>query len=552
MDTLNQPSQFSRLDMAFARFFANRSSVPKAQQANLINLLSRLSWQQSAGHNCLELNHSEQQLILNSGLCNAQQPSPLKLEQQRLYLQRYWLYEQNLATRINSLLACKHSNQIDQARINRYFIELIDETDWQRLAAIKALQQSFTLITGGPGTGKTTTVVKILALLQEQSQPQFLHIALAAPTGKAAMRLQESIGQSKKHLPCAEKIKQHIPVTVSTIHRLLGAQPPSPYFKHQATNPLAHDLIVIDEASMIDLALMSKLLDALKPGARLILLGDKDQLASVESGAVLADLSSSLPQHTVELKKSHRFQGAIKQLAEAVNNQSLEKAWQILNHSDQVSLLDTDLIDFIARAYSPYLSTIQQEADFITAFNAFSGFQVLCSNRQGEHGVSGINQQLESHLQKLKKLQLSGQWYRGRPVMITENNSALHLYNGDIGLCLYDQEQKKLLVYFLRPDGSVKKILPSRVPKHETAYAMSIHKSQGSEFEHCLCVLPQQVNPVLSKELIYTAITRAKKQLTMFCDYTVFKHTLEKRISRSGGLAEKLVIIDQKSSPADS
>ncbi len=544
MEPVNHELKLNRLDKAFARFFSQRSQLPPRQQDDLTDLLERLCNQQSQGHNCLLLNPAEEQLILNSGLCSEQTLSPLKIEQDRLYLYRYWHYEQRLATQLKNLIQTDNALAIDPATINRYFIELIDETDWQRIAAIKALQQSFTLITGGPGTGKTTTVVKILALLQEQaaSQQQFMHIALAAPTGKAAMRLQESIGLSKKHLPCSEQIKQHIPENVTTLHRLLGAQPPSPYFKHHAEHTLAHDLVVIDEASMIDLALMSKLVDALKPGARLILLGDKDQLASVESGAVLADLGNSLTEQSVELKKSHRFQGAIKQLADAVNSQSTDVAWEILNNSDEVSLLNDDLINYIANAYTPYLSAIKKDADFNEIYTEFCRFQVLCSNRKGERGVTGVNQQLETLLQQQNQIHQSGQWYIGRPVMVTENNSAMQLYNGDIGLCLFDKEEKRLQVYFLRPDGSVKKILPSRVPKHETVYAMTIHKSQGSEFEQCLCVLPQEMNPVLTKELIYTAITRTKSQLKMFCEQSVFKQSIKSRVIRTGGLSEKLQI----------
>ena len=197
-----------------------------------------------------------------------------------------------------------------------------------------AVQQNFSIITGGPGTGKTTTVVKILAVLQELAQEP-LHIALAAPTGKAAMRLQESIGFNKTKLNCSEEIKARLPENVSTLHRLLGAKLASPYFRHHADNPLIYDVVVVDEASMVDLALMSKLLDALKPSARLILLGDKDQLASVESGAVLADLTQALPTHTVELQTAHRFDDNIKQLAVAVNQQNTELAWQLLTANNE-------------------------------------------------------------------------------------------------------------------------------------------------------------------------------------------------------------------------
>jgi len=544
MDILAQ-KQFSRLDVAFADFFVSRSGVKATQKNALHVLLVNLSFLQSQGHSCIHLNSAEVELIVVSGLISEQDIAPLKLECDRLYLYRYWSYENRLAKQIKQLLLSPNSEVKNSSLVNRYFIELIDETDWQREAAIKAINQSFTIITGGPGTGKTTTVVKILALLQELASinQHSLHIALAAPTGKAAMRLQESIGFSKSTLPCSEKIKQQIPETVTTLHRLLGAKPPSPYFKHDSKQPLAYDLVVVDEASMIDLALMSKLVDALKPGSSLILLGDKDQLASVESGAVLADLTTALPLNTVKLQKSHRFKGEIKDLAIAVNSQSFDIAWKLLNqNTGEIGLLTDDLISYITQQYSTYLEKVNHKADFKEIYAEFGRFQVLCSNRQGEHGVVEINHKVESSFQQQNTIHISGQWYIGRPIMVMQNNANLQLYNGDIGICLFDKDSERLAVYFLRPDGSVKKVLPSRVPAHETVFAMTIHKSQGSEFDNCLCVLPATINPVLTKELIYTAITRAKTSLKIASSYAVFSQALQQRVERTGGLFEKLLV----------
>ena len=543
---MNKELQYSRLDYAFAHFLAQRTSLEKKQKKDFEMLCAELSCQQSQGHSCMEVNEAERQLILASGLASKHDLSPLILEHNRLYLHRYWFYENQLTLAVQGLLSRTFSDKDLESLLNRYFIELIDEVDWQREAAKKAVSHAFTIISGGPGTGKTTTVVKILALLQELAarQESFLHIALAAPTGKAAMRLQESIGLTKQTLPCSEIIKQHIPETVSTLHHLLGAQPPSPYFKHDSIHPLVYDLVVVDEASMIDLALMSKLLDALKPTARLILLGDKDQLASVESGAVLADLTAALPRHTVKLIKSHRFQGEIKALADAVNNQDVDQAWEILEKGQQeVSLLEEDLIAYAAEQYTPYLLAIKNNADFTAIFAAFSQFQILCSNRHGDYGVVEINKRIEEKLARQAKIQISGQWYVGRPVMVTQNNAAMQLYNGDIGLCLIDEVTGKHAVYFLRPDGSIKKVLPSRVPTHETVFAMTIHKSQGSEFDQCLCVLPDKINPVLSKELVYTAITRAKIKLKIRSSHAVFRQALQQKVERTGGLFEKLTAL---------
>ena len=543
MDDLSTELAFSRLDLAFSQFLAQRTAFVGKQKSAIERLVAKLSFQLSQGNSCIRLNDQELQLVLQSGLISEQQTTPLKLEGERLYLHRYWFYENRLAEQIEALLRTQITSAENESLVSRYFVALIDETDWQREAAIKSMNQSFSIITGGPGTGKTTTVVKILALLQERAakKQRSLHIALAAPTGKAAMRLQESIGLSKGTLPCSEVIKQRIPETVTTIHRLLGAKPPSPYFKHDAQQPLVYDLVVVDEASMVDLALMSKLVDALKPGSRLILLGDKDQLASVESGAVLADLTAALPFNTIELKKSHRFQGEIKDLAVAVNAQAVDKAWEMLNKgTEQVGLLTEDLIDYIASRYASYLLKISNEEDFLTIFSEFGRFQALCSNRQGEQGVVEINRQVEEKLHRQNKIHLAGHWYVGRPVMMTQNNAAMQLYNGDIGVCLYDKELGKLMVFFLRADHSIKKVLPSRLPEHETVFAMTIHKSQGSEFDECLCVLPESINPVLTKELIYTAITRAKTSLKISSSYAVFSQALQHRVQRTGGLFEKL------------
>lgn len=533
--------QYSRLDIAFSQFLVHRTSLHKEQKKNFISLIARLSYEQSQGHSCILLDAVEQGLIIASGLASKKDLTPLILEQNRLYLHRYWFYETRLAEQLKNLIKRSYTNKNLDLILDRYFIDLIDETDWQRAAARKVVSQAFSIITGGPGTGKTTMVVKVLALLQEAVlKKEGLYIALAAPTGKAAMRLQESIGLSKKTLPCSEKIKKLIPETVTTLHQLLGAQPPSPYFKHNATNPLVYDLIVIDEASMVDLALMSKLVDALKPDSRLILLGDKDQLASVESGAVLANLTTSISEHTLELKKSYRFDGEIKALADAVNIQASDIAWQILkNGSNQVALLEEGLFDYIVDKYSHYCQLIKNKAGFKEIYAAFSQFQVLCSNRHGEYGVNNINDRVEQKLARENKIQQSEIWYSGRPIMVTQNNTEMQLYNGDIGICLRDKYSTKQ-VFFLRSDGSTKKIRPSRIPAHETVFAMTIHKSQGSEFDECLCVLSDEINPVLSKELVYTAVTRAKKRLKIFSSYLVFCQSLEKKVVRTGGLPEKL------------
>jgi exodeoxyribonuclease V alpha subunit len=534
---------FSRLDSAFARFLKDRAALENPQKQAFEAIVQNLSYQHNQGHSCIVLNEQEKALVLASGLavCSpAEQLKPLVLEQNRLYLQRYWHYENRLTQQIKAIAAHHRTVANLDETVAVYFDTPANELDLQREAARMAVQQNFTIITGGPGTGKTTTVVKILVLLQSLEQ-QPLHIALAAPTGKAAMRLQESIGLNKIRLNCSEDIKALIPENVSTLHRLLGAKSASPYFRHHADNPLIYDLVVVDEASMVDLALMSKLLDALKPTARLILLGDKDQLASVESGAVLADLTQALPAHTVELKVAHRFDNNIKDLAQAVNLQNAQLAWSLLNANNiNVCLLEGDLIAYIAAQQADYLRLIQQKAGFSDIYQAFNRFQVLCSNREGKNSVDDINNRVTQKLAQQGRIQVSGLWYVGRPVLVTQNNPALHLYNGDIGICLPDTSQNgKLMVFFQRPDGSVKNYLPSRIAQCETVFAMTIHKSQGSEFEEVLIVLPDNINPVLTKELLYTAITRAKKTVKLVANENVVKACIQQKVSRVTGLVDK-------------
>ncbi len=532
----------SRLDNAFAVFLSQRAKLNKEQSKQFKNIMVRLSYAQSQGHSCLAITEQERKIILLSGLVDTEGLQPLVLLDNLLYLQRYWHYENILTTKVLELL--KKTDKVNfenKEMLSRYFPNVGTEIDWQKKAASSAINQRFSIITGGPGTGKTTTVVKILALLQELAgQP--LNIALAAPTGKAAMRLQESIGNSKGALTCSEEIKVLIPEQVVTLHRLLGARPPSPYFKYNAAHPLVYDLIVIDEASMIDLPLMSKLLDALKVGARLILLGDKDQLASVETGTVLADLTSALPNNTLELKKSFRFAGNIKRLAEAVNCQHSNNAWAILEqNSSDVGLLGVELIDYIVEKQRTYIDLIRSGADFLSVLTAFSEFQVLSATRQGLNSVDDINLRVRERLAGLGLIKSHGDWYIGRPVMITQNDPVLQLYNGDIGICLQDPENnRQLIVFFLHADGTVRKYFPARLPHCETVFSMTIHKSQGSEFDEVLLVLPEKMNPILTKELVYTGITRAKKIIKVLAKKEVFIETLQCKVERYSGLAVRL------------
>ena len=476
-------------------------------------------------------------------------------------------------------------------------IPLSSRCDWQKVSAALALSSARCVISGGPGTGKTTTVTKLLALLLQVRED--LNIKMVAPTGKAAARLTESITNALHDLEVAQSIKDKIPTQASTIHRLLGVKVNSNHFQFNEAKRLNLDLLLVDEASMVDLPLMAKLLMALPEHARLILLGDKDQLASVEAGAVLGDIcafinsgysevkakqlvdltgfdsllndannpknltnnKASMADKLCLLKKSYRFDqySGIGFLAAAIN-QGKASSKQVLalceQYDDLSHYVNNDsshvlLSELIVTGYSSYLTNIAP----VTTENRdlpkqllkqFSQFKILCAIREGDWGVMGLNQLAETVLNKAGLIninsdnnQLANNWYIGRPVMITQNNYHLGLYNGDIGLCLLD-DQNQLRVYFQMADGEVYDFQPSRLPSHETVFAMTVHKSQGSEFDHTVLALPQTQVPVVTRELIYTGITRAKKQLTLFADLSLMARAIKDKTLRFSRLVERL------------
>ena len=487
--------------------------------------------------------------------------APLVLEDTRLYLRRYWQYERAVSGRIKAFQQSAIDDLPDlQAHLNELFSA--DNTEQKEACAIAA-RHRFAIITGGPGTGKTTTVVRLLALLQTvaMSARQALAIRLAAPTGKAAARLTESIRAQVDALPVAEAVRKNIPREVATTHRLLGPLPGSRHFRYNKQNPLQLDVLVIDEASMVALELMATLLDALPATARLILLGDKDQLASVEAGAVLGDLCRVKGEHIAELKHSHRFgnDSDIGKLARAVNAGNATTARELVGkqHSDQVRALrlrgidDPALNDLLCGkdSYAAYLHALNARPDASNdtairetwaenVLNAFEQFRLLCAVRKGTWGVEEQNRRI---VQALFQREDCG-WYAGRPVMVTQNDYSLHLMNGDIGIAL--QLPEGLRVVFPKNDDSPKAeasrlryLHPSRLGEVETAFAMTVHKSQGSEFAHTALLLPDVSNPTLTRELLYTAITRAKTRFSLIeTGGDIFEEATNKRIERHGGL----------------
>lgn len=530
------------LDIQFSRFLAGRSALSGEELVQFQDLVCRLSMGLAAGDSCLPLTGSEEGLVLRSGLAGMKD-KPLCLFNKSVYLQRFFAYEKTLAEQVRILATGAAQLAKDDSLLDSLFgRERANETDWQRLAAERALEQSFLIISGGPGTGKTTTVVKILALLQSVCRHN-LRIALAAPTGKAAMRLQESIAASVHQLTLSESIIKSIPDQASTLHRLLGVRYHSPFFRHNAENPLLHDVVVVDEASMVDLALMSKLVDALRPGSRLVLLGDKNQLASVESGTVLADMTSALPENTVELQKSYRFDGGIQKFARAINAGDSMHAWEFMtnNDPDNISLLQEDVADYGGKIYCGYMAAVRKAGtlgDYKKLFSVLQSFKILCALRKGQTGVSGINDRVERYLTGQGYDCFSSPWYLGRPVMISRNDYVLDLYNGDMGICLPDPENPGVMkIWFERSDGSLQGFLPGRISDCKTVYALTIHKSQGTEIGEVLVVLPEQDSELMSRELLYTAVTRAKHCVKMSCSRSAFDRAVAGKIERHSGLA---------------
>lgn len=513
---------------------------------------------------------------------------PLILDRRgRLYLYRYWGYEQELA---DDLLqrADAVSAEIDEARLRTDLDRLFPRhpqligPDWQKVAAAVAALKRLCVISGGPGTGKTSTVLRILALLTGQASGQPLRIALAAPTGKAAARLQESIRAAKAGLGLEPARLAQIPEEASTLHRLLGGRPDSVYFRHDHDNPLPLDVLVVDEVSMVGLALMAKTVDALPAEARLILLGDKDQLASVEAGSVLGEIcagagrfspefqarlaaltgetlprgreaASPLADAIVLLRHSYRFgaTSGIGALARAVNGGKPAEATTLLADAGYEDIdwrpladpaeLPGQLAEPVTTGFAPYLRAARENVGPATVFGQFNRFRVLAALRNGPFGVEALNRLCEAVLRGRGLIDNRQTWYAGRPVMIVRNDYNLRLFNGDIGITLPDpDEPARMKVFFLGSDGTLRSFAPARLPEHETVYAMTVHKSQGSEFDRVLVITPNEPSPVLSRELVYTALTRAKQRASFYGVPEVFAAAVERRLRRSSGLQDRL------------
>jgi len=601
LSLLGDKNILTSLDFHFAFFMTRISGVANPELFLAAALVSKFTVE---GHTCLDLSSLAGKPLLNengNALCVCPEllfwrkileqstvvgkPGefmPLILDDKsRLYLFRYWEYEKKLAEGIRKR-AKQNADGVDinllAEGLDRLFQKNQDhDPDWQKVAAATSVLKKFSVISGGPGTGKTFTVVKILTLLLEQTKNKKLRIVLAAPTGKGAARLQEAIKNTKKILTCSERIKEAIPDEASTVHRLLGSIPGSPYFRYNAENQLPVDVMVVDEISMVSLSLMAKVHDAVPLDAWMILLGDKDQLASVEPGSVLGDICDTGKVHSfsqpycdtlkkveifiksqreaspgiqdsiVHLQKSYRFEkgSGISELSEAVNDGDSNRALSLLKNEHYPAIkwktlptpkdLPLHLKDKILSGLGKYLKT----QDSKNALALFEQHRILCALREGPYGVRYLNFLVEQLLRKEKLIALHQKWYSGRPLMITHNDYSLRLFNGDVGIVLPDAENSnELRAFFPTSDGNIRKFNLLRLPEHETVYALTIHKSQGSEFDEILVILPDTPSPVLTRELIYTAITRAKKRVEIWGKEEVFQTAISSRIERTSGLRD--------------
>ena len=489
--------------------------------------------------------------------------TPLVLESERLYLRRYWQYEHGLAQALRARAApgIEASAPAEaawrEARLVELFPQLAREPDdAQAAAARRLLTTRLLLLTGGPGTGKTHSIAQALRLRCEHAQRAGApppRIALSAPTGKAAARLAEAVRtawQGTRALSPAPRIES------GTLHRLLGGRSDGRGFRHHASQPLPHDIVVVDEASMVDLALMYKLVDAVAPSASLLLVGDRDQLPAVDTGEVLAALCDSadaggvLTAHRVALQRSWRQDATLDltPLAEAVRTGETERALDGLAEARYrgvhwVAPRERTLSATVLEQALPAYRAVRQAVDPASALAAAREFRVLTALREGSSGSLALNalmaQALQAQLPRAERR--SERHFHGALLIVTENSVRHGLYNGDVGL-VWREADGALRVWFETETG-LRAWSPAALPAHESAFALTVHKSQGSEFDRCLLVLPPAASGAsraLTRELLYTGLTRGRRGLTLWADAEALRAAIARRAQRWSGLAERL------------
>jgi exodeoxyribonuclease V alpha subunit len=561
---------------------------PSPELEIAVQLLSKL---QADGHVCVPLGEVTSEQLATAGIS---QPLPEKtawatrLRQsgvvggegefkplildgaQRLYLQRYWKYEDDVRRNVSERLAA--APVVDQRKLAEQFSKFFSQmSQLQKLAAFIAATSNLCVISGAPGTGKTHTIVLTCALLIALSNET--QIALAAPTGKAAARLKESLANARLLVP--EEIAARLPSDASTIQRLLGVRGESGKFRHDSENPLSADVVIVDEASMIDLALLAKLLAAVRRDARVILVGDKDQLASVEAGSAFRDIctpatdvtvsenqarafskstgekiSGGMPRLApihdaiVELQENFRFKSGqgIAEVSSAINRGDAAAAIKALKAGGQVSLRPTPGVKGFARALRDRVlsrfETILDARDPAEALTKLGQFAVLCALRRGPFGAETVNALIEKMLGETGAIDRAALYYHGQPLMILRNDYNADLFNGDLGIILKTDDHYR--VFFRGEKSEPRSFVPARLPAHETAFALTVHKSQGSEFEESLVILPDRDSPLLTRELLYTAVTRVRKRVEVWGSETILRQTIGRRVQRSSGLCEAL------------
>jgi len=558
------------LSQHFSHFLAQNHCSDHSEFEQLVKKLCEVS---ESGSSCLDLNNNEpltfsewKEILLcdaeGSAVGSPGSDTPLILTPEgKLFLQRYYLHE-NTVFKVIDHAARATPQEISNdtlKRVEELFTTL--EGNDQASAAISAIKHRLTIISGGPGTGKTTTVVKILSLLRELGQFTLpSDCLLLAPTGKAADRLRQSIIGGLEGLKTFNVSVEDFPSETSTIHRALGWKPNSIEFRHHAQNPLNAKVVVVDETSMVDLPLMARLLNAIPSDAKIILLGDKNQLASIDVGTVLNDLMDASEQTThpisecsINLRKSWRTTGAISEACNAIRDGKADEAWKTITTSSQTpeelgaiilekppKNLHAALLPFVKKHWLPAL--LNPDLSTAEKLKTIDKFRILTPTHNGPYGVKAINQTVDkilmTHGIPNPKRDI---WYVGRSVIVQSNDYTLGIFNGDIGLTLPSQSQPDALNVYFKSGDEIKEISPALLPETDTAWALTIHRTQGSEYEHILLIVPPSSDPenpskILSRELLYTGLSRAKQSATLWCTEESLSQTVDTTVQRASGL----------------